>query len=224
MLRTTFTPRHLTGLQLWLDFSDSATVTLDGNGLISQINDKSGNGYNGTQTTAANRPGTSTLNGLTVADWGTASNQKRLIYAAGANTSNWRETILVGVWDAGGSTFPDFCGVFTGSAVSGTESGAGLVGNSGGATWFTGSWHTSRRLNGTDTNTAFDTIKSPFVIQFWRNADVGVNGYCVGMDRQFGSRAWRGRIAEVVSYSRELNDDERVLIRRRMASKWGITL
>ncbi|MFM5936712.1 MAG: hypothetical protein ACKOQ2_29240 [Dolichospermum sp.] len=47
---------------LWLDAADSSTVTLNG-GNVSQWDDKSGNGRNAAQATAANQPAR-TLNGL----------------------------------------------------------------------------------------------------------------------------------------------------------------
>lgn len=52
---------------LWLDASDTSTITASG-GLVSQWNDKSGNGRNVSQATSANQPitGTTTLNGLNV--------------------------------------------------------------------------------------------------------------------------------------------------------------
>jgi hypothetical protein len=57
-----FNPRSIAGLALWLDASDTASVTLV-SGLVSQWNDKSGNGRNATQTTANDRPSTATING-----------------------------------------------------------------------------------------------------------------------------------------------------------------
>ena len=55
---------------LWLDASDTATITAS-SGSVSQWDDKSGNGRNVTQGTAAAQPttGTRTLNGLNVVDF-----------------------------------------------------------------------------------------------------------------------------------------------------------
>lgn len=225
MLRTSITPRSFAGLQLWIDFADKASITLDANSLIQQINDKSGNGYNATQSTAANRPATSTINGLQVGDWGSASNSKALVYSHGSTANNWRDVFVVAQWDGGGSTFPAFNGVFTASVNTGTASGVGLVGDGfGTANWDTAfSWHTSRRTNGVNTAAAFSTITSPFLTQFWRSSDVGVNGYCIGSDRNNANRGWRGRIAEIAAFSRELSDAERSSLRLAMAHKWGFT-
>lgn len=220
-----FDPRTISGLNLWLDFSSSANLVLDANGLIQEIKDQSGNGQHGTQTTAANRPTTGTINGKTVGDWGTGSNSKSLAWAAGANTSNWREVCIVAVWDGGGTTFSDFIGLMTGSNNGGTASGVGLVGNQGTGNWDTSfGWHTSREMNGVSTAVAFSTITSPFIVQFRRSSDVAVNGYTVGGDRTNLLRGWRGRIAEVLSYNRALTATELATIRTEMAKKWGITL
>ena len=55
---------------LWLDASDTSTITEVG-GAVSQWDDKSGNGWNVVQATAANQPtsGTRTLNSLNVLDF-----------------------------------------------------------------------------------------------------------------------------------------------------------
>ena len=50
-----FSPRDITGCQLWLDAADTTNMTLV-SGNVSQLNDKSGNGRNLTQATAGNRP------------------------------------------------------------------------------------------------------------------------------------------------------------------------
>lgn len=59
-----FNPANISGLQLWLDASDAATIT-QAAGLVSQWNDKSGNGNHATQGTGANQPttGTRTIGG-----------------------------------------------------------------------------------------------------------------------------------------------------------------
>ncbi len=55
-----FTPKSLVELQLWLDASDSATITSSG-GFVSQWSDKSDNGNHVVQATSANQPVLETL-------------------------------------------------------------------------------------------------------------------------------------------------------------------
>jgi len=61
---STFVPTDISGCALWLDFSDADTMFTDAGStkvandgdLIYQINDKSGNGYNASQSSAGYRP------------------------------------------------------------------------------------------------------------------------------------------------------------------------
>lgn len=65
----------IAGYVLWLDAADTATITLSGSE-VTQWNDKSGNNYHFSQSTAAYRPasGTRTQNGYNVLDFGTNDN------------------------------------------------------------------------------------------------------------------------------------------------------
>lgn len=65
-------PSSITGLQLWLDASDSSTITLTGS-RVSGWADKSSNAHAFTQTTDANRPtvASAAMNGLDVLRWAT---------------------------------------------------------------------------------------------------------------------------------------------------------
>ena len=69
-ISTGFDPLSIAGCKLWLDASDTSTISLSGSA-VTQWNDKSGNGYNFAQGTSANRPssGTRTQNGLNVIDF-----------------------------------------------------------------------------------------------------------------------------------------------------------
>lgn len=51
-----FTPKAITGLALWLDASDIATITKDGSNYVSAWADKSGNGRNMAQATGSAQP------------------------------------------------------------------------------------------------------------------------------------------------------------------------
>ena len=59
-----FNPKSISGLAQWLDASDASTLTL-ASGAVSAWSDKSGNGRNASQATAASRPTTTTVNGKT---------------------------------------------------------------------------------------------------------------------------------------------------------------
>lgn len=225
---TGFDPRAISGNNLWLDFSDTASRTLDGNGLISQLNDKSGNGFHVSQSTAANRPSTGTLNGRQCGDWGTSTSSKELNYTAGANTSNWQEIAAVGVWDAGGTAWTSntIAAGFITAGGNGTGGSIGLIGEvtAGTANWYIAQkWWTGLQLNGTETVIAFPTINSPFIAQPYSSSAIGVNGIKIGIDRGFSGRGWRGRIGEVIAYNRQLTATERAAVRTYLQTKWGAT-
>ncbi len=65
-----FAPTDISGLQLWLDAADTATITQSG-GSVSQWNDKSGNANHATQGTGAYQPVTNskTINSRNVIDF-----------------------------------------------------------------------------------------------------------------------------------------------------------
>jgi hypothetical protein len=89
-----FTPLSLSPLA-WYDASDTATLTVASN-LVSQWDDKSGNGYNLTQGTSVARPdsGLTTRNGLNVVDFDGAA------FMQAATASNWTSlhTSTAGLW------------------------------------------------------------------------------------------------------------------------------
>lgn len=66
-----FNPSSIANLKLWLDASDTATISLSGSA-VTQWNDKSGNGFNVTQSTSAQRPssGINTINSKNVLTFG----------------------------------------------------------------------------------------------------------------------------------------------------------
>lgn len=69
-----FSPLSISGLVGWWDASDTATITAS-SGSVSQLDDKSGNGYHLTQATGVKQPttGTRTINSLNALDFVSAS-------------------------------------------------------------------------------------------------------------------------------------------------------
>ena len=61
---TSSPPSAFSELSAWWDFSDAANVTLEDNGRISQVSDKSGNALHLTQTTDARRPRRVDIDGM----------------------------------------------------------------------------------------------------------------------------------------------------------------
>ena len=80
-----FTPTSIAGCQLWLDASDTATISLSGSS-VTQWNDKSGNTRNFAQGTAGQRPlsGTRTQNSLNLIDFD--GSDDKLVSSSAAST------------------------------------------------------------------------------------------------------------------------------------------
>jgi hypothetical protein len=216
---SSFDPRTIAGLNLWIDFSDSSVITLDANGLIQQVNDKSTAATNVSQGTGANRPAVGNINGVPAGDWGTATNDKRLFHTTAAN---YQESAIVAVWDANTTTFnPNFAGLITGSV------GGILIIGGGDANWFTASgalYSTNLLTNGVTTTLAFPAIKSPSVVQGFSTTALAGTGVSIGQDRNIAGRGWLGRIGEVLCFNRELTAAERLRVRRGLAAKWKVSL
>lgn len=107
---------------LWLDAADASTVTADGSNLVSQVNDKSGNGRNFTSSSTA-RPtfSANTLNSKAVFTFG---GSQYLTSSSAASTWNFMHT-------TGGCTF-----WLVGKAgnVSNPQTEYNFLGNNSGAT------------------------------------------------------------------------------------------
>ena len=89
------------GLKLWLDASDSSTIT-ESSGAVSQWSDKSGNSNHVVQSTADNKPKTSisSLNGLNTLSFDGTD----YLQASSSNIKNENQTwVLIASVDAEGS-------------------------------------------------------------------------------------------------------------------------
>ena len=99
-----FDPRSVPGCQLWLDAADRSTITLSGS-KVTQWNDKSGNGYNFTQSTSGNQPTYSvaslnTQNTITF----TAANNTYLLGTASTNFIGTNSLSMYGVFKTNNAT------------------------------------------------------------------------------------------------------------------------
>lgn len=97
--QTSFNPLSIANCKVWLDASDTSTISLSGSE-VTQWTDKTANGYTFTQGTSANRPlsGTRTQNGRNVIDFD-GTNDK-LVATSSGSTWNFlhngtEHTILV---------------------------------------------------------------------------------------------------------------------------------
>lgn len=99
-------PNPLGTLYAWWDLADSTTVTLDGSGNIQLVKDKTGNGHDLSQGSAANRPGVTTVNSLDAMD----CNYSTFTYVQGGP---WSPTLAVpytafAVWTSTHALFTNY--------------------------------------------------------------------------------------------------------------------
>lgn len=234
--QTGFDPRSISGLKLWLDATDSTTVTLNGSS-VSEWRDKSGNAFHFSQATANNQPSyTGTING------------RAAIAFDGANDGLDRT-------DVTNSAFADATGAcaFVVYEINGTDlqyavfrqflSGSGhdrfnsttfhcyfrttRFGSlspappSSGKVLLTSSANASEdtqtlRINGSA------SVTQPCATTFaaWR-AQQGAQGWwSVGYDGSY----LLGSVGEVIVFGRAVTPAEIAAVERYLARKWGITV
>jgi hypothetical protein len=91
-----FTPNRLANLALWLDATDSSTIT-ESSGAVSQWNDKSGNSNNAVQATLGSRPAltTNALNGKSVLTFDGTDDFMTVAHAAALNAQISPSTVAI---------------------------------------------------------------------------------------------------------------------------------
>ena len=210
-------PASLNSLKLWLDASDSSTITHTSNA-VSQWSDKSGNAYHATASSDQPTTGSDSINGKNVITLG--SDKK--ISSATPSSANWQDVYIVARWD-GGSTFNNYNGLFTGT--SNVNGDIGIIGNSGTADLYSSNWFDNIYLNGSSssTSTVLGTMSSNFIVSVSANSSVSVGGYLIGNDRTNANRNWIGVIGEVIAFGEKLSDTNRQKIEGYLAHKWGLS-
>ena len=214
---------------LWLDASDTSTVTYDSAGSqgVSEWRDKSDSNYHATQTTGSRQMKYNILqiNGLPTlrCDSGDA------IWSTEPVPANWQDVYIVSRYDDeyvnnGVNQFYEWVGLFTGTVDSGSNIGIQGTKNSQN---LTNGWYDNLYLNGTvDSKTGIlPDLRSEFLISFSADQPIAANGYNVGSDRSPGitpARNWKGPVGEIVAFNRKLTDAERQEIEGYLAHKWGL--
>jgi len=209
---------------LWLDAADTSTITESG-GLVSQWDDKSGNGRNVVQATGANQPttGTNTQNGLNVITFDGArrlrtasetTNSVATVFGVGNHTS----TGLGGRFLSGFSTinyqnllYP-FSGIQTAVLFAGIELNGPALSVAANKYYFA-TW----RLNGTSSQ-VFVQGRGGTVGNAGANsaslATVGARG-----DNNLG---FVGHIAEIIVVFSAVDENTRIVVENYLRNKWGV--
>ena len=212
--KTTVRPIDIPDLEIWYDFSDASTVTLD-TGKVSQILDKSGNNRTATQTASAQRftyPST-VVNGHNTAfvtnSVGGYSNI-RMDVAGSSNIgtmfflSNYSATanfsFFNGLWGHGGN-----------DGIWGLPSQTNLISTFENlATFYS---------NGNQTNSFLPMATHKVTSVVLSSPEAQEAPYKLG---QNNAGSWGGDIGEVVIYNRVLTKTERWAVQDYLIKKWGI--
>jgi hypothetical protein len=231
-----FSPRNISGLQLWLDAADQGSMALSGSS-VTVWNDKSGNGYHmNTLPASASWTGTAayptigtSMNGLQTVKFLAQSGLKQATTLDGVKNLFWVGRIAAPDGTAGPDAAPvyfllghdtlydwhgDFYGskfVTTGAAQSGITSAT--------ASLFTSD-------SNAVTNATFGNVNMPSAPNVSLLSVSGITGSTryqgICYDRNIHP-GWCGDLAEVLIYSTALTTSQRQQVEGYLAQKWGLT-
>lgn len=223
-----FNPKSISGLALWLDGSDSSTITLNGSN-VSQWSDKSGNSRNATQGTALNQPTTSTVNG------------KGAILFDGSS-----DHLLLGDLSAAFSTAATAFYVLTQhtGASAGSYIAAATRNNSGwwryvGSSSYLGVFRNTRlgatafNINAASVNGVAVLSSSSTYEVYYQGSKIhtaaasyaGGDSHIIGAGGDgAGLQYFLGSMCEVLYYNRAMTATEIATVYKYLSKKWGFTL
>ena len=217
-----FSPLDLSPL-LWFDASDTSTITESG-GAVSQWDDKSGNGNDVTQGTAANQPttGSRTLNSLNVLDFDTTD------YMSNATVTASQPITVFHVAESDADLVAATSYLFDSTnnldrISNRAHSGSRYRLNAGTDVNVNGRTNSAQLLrivfNGASTTVHIDGV---LVVTGSPGAG-GLDGFTLGA--RFDSiYPWDGSVAEMIFVDGTLTAGEIADTETYLANKWGITL
>lgn len=226
-------PSNISSLQLWLDAADTSTIT-SASGAVSQWNDKSGNDYHVTQTTAAKKPttGASLHNGNNILtfDGGDTleipsgifsipNGDNTIFVVAKRNTETGSGELVVNMDSSGTNNYYLGYGNTAGDVIFlNKDVDANTLVSSGNTntdynimTAFRSATTLSLSINGATATTNSFGADAP-----------SVDGANIG-SRQDSSSFVIGSIAEILIYGKALSEDEIASVEGYLSVKWGIT-
>lgn len=220
-------------LALWLDAEDSASVILNGS-TVSQWSDKSGNGRNAIQGTAANQPTylLSAINGKPALSFATSNmlfNTSMPIddpfsffavaSSTGTTAGQYYCMMRINYTDPVNLTAHGFIGSYAGDFS--TFFGNGITWNDVNPNTPLTSVATTKLLSVVNAG----ATATPFVNGVAQNTKVGTMaaaiGYFLGTNAAL-AQAWTGQMAEIVIISSAVSESNRQILEGYLAWKWGL--
>jgi len=234
-----FNPTLLQDLQLWLDGADPDTITHDESvspteGLVSQWDDKSGNGNNVTQGTGSAQPttGASTENDKNVLDFdggdsftvpsgifSIANGANTIFFASNRSTETAALETMLSLEEAGGTRTLLLYGSTAGQLLfRSNAAGSGAVTKTGATN--TDFQIVRARRSGTTQAVTFDAESE--ATNASGSDENGVDAGFIG--RTSGGSLLIGSIAEIIIYSRSLSVSEIAAVEKYLSNKWNIAI
>lgn len=227
-----FNPKSIKDLSIWLDASDFNTITKDGSDLVSQWDDKSGNGNDAAQGTGTKQPvwTDAIINGKSVLRYdGTDDvlivssltlNVQITLFVVGQFTNTGSNQLFIEHGPNTGNTdgfffygFSNPASVRRTSSVSITSDIGWLGANNVIGVFFVDGTNMFYQKNGTvlgsDPHSFSNTTAT---------GDLHIG------DRLAGGLATNGDYAEIILYNRTLNIAEKNKVLKYLSKKWGIGL
>lgn len=220
-----FNPKSVDGLQLWLDASDTSTITQDGSTNVSQWRDKSINGYQAVQNTGQGRDKPTFVTGAQ--NYVSLAPNQAMIIPTFSYTTSWsvfccmNNVVVGGRWLI--SPFWDAYLVMMGMAT-GQKIFNGLLSDPGVSTGPHIEYTAAQNTNGTGSyvyyrdgtiqasnNTSYNQVATILNLGIGANATYG--DACDGTYYMY----------EILIYNSYLSDTERQNIESYLAQKWAMT-
>lgn len=196
---------------LWLDANRPQSLTVT-SGLVDEWRDRTDNDFHASQTGSA-RPEyvADGINSLPSVEFGPG-----LTLVGMHGVQNWQEVFVVAQWTGGGTAFPEYNGLFTGT--TGAEGDVVLIGTPGVGLYATPGTFS---INATADAAAFPAITDPTLLHRFFPSPASVNNYQIGNDRNNAGRNWQGLIGEVIAFDETPTTDTRQRVEGYAAHKWG---
>jgi hypothetical protein len=220
-----FNPRSIPGLKLWLDPSNSGSVT-NVSGAVSSIQDLSGNGHTASQVTAGQRPTlvTNSSTGITSMRFTASSSQKLTFASSFSPGSTWTLFAVVRAGGPSGTAFLPVLGMTTNSQTALIEIASNVFYVQGGGGYahanniLAGSGYrlaTAAYTGSSDTSLWVDAVKH--TDQTWSSTSKGNTIDQLG----WGDNAYcNGEIGEILLYSGVLAAHRIEAINQYLWWKW----
>lgn len=244
-----FNPKSISGLALWLDPTDAASLTIDTG--VSVWADKSGNGKNFSQSVGNSQPTLTTISGKTALSFdGTNDHMLTTATLFTGNSSFTFFQVFHGTFPGNGTAL--FTHRTGESGLDTNDITVGLSANQG-SSWVFGTLRTrvSTIRNAVQANAdqRFDSVDasgigavslvgalstSPTSTAWFRGTAapsssgtsslVGVNGMSLGCrNNATKDLFYVGKMGEIIAYTRTLTTSERRAVEAYLAKKWGYT-